>query len=58
MTCPYALHVAGFQTHDTPVLLATSDRAELASEKYVALSPLLEGIVIVKKNAAFVEGKA
>lgn len=47
---------AGFQTHDTPVLLATSDRAELASEKYVALSPLLEGIVIVKRNAKYVEG--
>jgi 26S proteasome regulatory subunit N1 len=38
------------------VLLATSDRAELASEKYIALSPLLEGIVIVKRNPKFVEG--
>ena len=46
----------GFQTHDTPALLATGDRAELASEKYVSVSPLLEGIVIVKRNPAFVEG--
>lgn len=47
---------AGFQTHDTPALLATGDRAELASEKYVSVSPLLEGIVIVKRNPAFIEG--
>jgi 26S proteasome regulatory subunit N1 len=47
---------AGFQTHDTPVLLATSDRAELATEKHIAVSPLLEGVVIVRKNPAYVEG--
>lgn len=27
--------ITGFQTHTTPVLLATGDRAELATEKYV-----------------------
>ena len=51
-----SLSRAGFQTHDTPVLLATDDRAELASERYEALSPLLEGVVIVRKNPAYVEG--
>ncbi len=39
---------AGFQTHTTPVLLSTGERAELGTEKYVALSPMLEGIVILK----------
>jgi 26S proteasome regulatory subunit N1 len=52
----WTVRCAGFQTHDTPVLLATSDRAELATEKYLAVSPLLEGVVIVKKNPAYVEG--
>ncbi|CAL5402386.1 unnamed protein product [Camellia sinensis] len=30
--------ITGFQTHSTPVLLATGDRAELATEKYYILS--------------------
>ena len=47
---------AGFQTHDTPVLLATDDRAELATEKYLPVTPLLEGIVIVRRNPEYVEG--
>lgn len=46
----------GFQTHDTPVLLATEDRAELATEKYLPVTPLLEGIVIVRRNPAYIEG--
>ena len=47
---------AGFQTHDTPVLLAAEDRAELATDKYLPVTPLLEGFVILKKNPAYVEG--
>lgn len=27
--------ITGFQTHTTPVILATGDRAELATDKYV-----------------------
>ncbi|KAJ7533199.1 hypothetical protein O6H91_13G037300 [Diphasiastrum complanatum] len=42
--------ITGFQTHTTPVLLATGDRAELATEKYIALSSVLEGFVILKEN--------
>lgn len=41
---------AGFQTHETPVLLAAEDRAELADDQYVATTPLLEGFVIVRSN--------
>ena len=42
--------ITGFQTHTTPVLLAYGERAELASEEYIAESPVLEGFVLVRKN--------
>jgi len=42
--------ITGFQTHKTPVLLATTDRAELGSDEYIAMTRALEGVVIVKKN--------
>ncbi|VFQ88011.1 unnamed protein product [Cuscuta campestris] len=42
--------ITGFQTHSTPVLLSAGDRAELATEKYIPLSPVLEGFVILKEN--------
>ncbi|KAJ2784157.1 proteasome regulatory particle base subunit [Coemansia javaensis] len=42
--------VTGSQTHDTPVLLAHSERAELATEKYIPLTSVLEGFVILRKN--------
>jgi 26S proteasome regulatory subunit N1 len=42
--------ITGFQTHTTPVILATGDRAELATEKYIPLSTVLEGFVILKLN--------
>ncbi|XP_022848513.1 26S proteasome non-ATPase regulatory subunit 2 homolog A-like [Olea europaea var. sylvestris] len=47
--------ITGFQTHSTPVLLSAGDRAELATEKYVPLSPILEGFVILKENPEFRE---
>ena len=47
--------ITGFQTHTTPVLLGAGDRAELASEKYIALTSALEGIVILKPNPDYVE---
>jgi 26S proteasome regulatory subunit N1 len=75
--------ITGFQTHSTPVLLAHSERAELATEecKYpqiqkkkkkdrhrmstnhitpyfslvISLAPVLEGIVLLKKNADYME---
>lgn len=42
--------ITGFQTHTTPVLLAFGERAELATEEYLPLTPVLEGFVILRKN--------
>jgi len=42
--------ITGFQTHTTPVLLATTERAELGTEEYLPVSSVLEGIVILKEN--------
>jgi 26S proteasome regulatory subunit N1 len=47
--------ITGFQTHSTPVLLAYTERAELATEEYISLTPVLEGIVLLKKNADWME---
>uniref|UniRef100_A0A915A2L6 26S proteasome non-ATPase regulatory subunit RPN1 C-terminal domain-containing protein n=1 Tax=Parascaris univalens TaxID=6257 RepID=A0A915A2L6_PARUN len=46
--------ITGFQTHTTPVLLSHGERAELANDEYISLTPYLEGLVIVKKNAEYV----
>ncbi len=42
--------ITGFQTHTTPVLLAAKERAELGTDEYIALSSVLEGFVILRKN--------
>ncbi|XP_042511059.1 26S proteasome non-ATPase regulatory subunit 2 homolog A-like [Macadamia integrifolia] len=47
--------ITGFQTHSTPVLLAAGDRAKLATKKYVPLSPILEGFVILRENPDYQE---
>ncbi|XP_024533370.1 26S proteasome non-ATPase regulatory subunit 2 homolog A [Selaginella moellendorffii] len=47
--------ITGFQTHTTPVLLATGERAELATEKYTPLSSVLEGFVVLRENPDYVE---
>ncbi|KAJ2844391.1 proteasome regulatory particle base subunit, partial [Coemansia brasiliensis] len=47
--------ITGFQTHETPVLLAHSERAELATEKYIPLTNVLEGFVILTKNPDYEE---
>ncbi|KAJ0970735.1 hypothetical protein J5N97_018694 [Dioscorea zingiberensis] len=47
--------ITGFQTHSTPVLLAAGDRAELATEKYIPLTPVLEGFVILRENPDYQE---
>eukprot|EP00586_Coscinodiscus_wailesii_P022046 CAMPEP_0172498022 /NCGR_PEP_ID=MMETSP1066-20121228/108304_1 /TAXON_ID=671091 /ORGANISM="Coscinodiscus wailesii, Strain CCMP2513" /LENGTH=926 /DNA_ID=CAMNT_0013271121 /DNA_START=128 /DNA_END=2908 /DNA_ORIENTATION=+ len=51
--------ITGFQTHTTPVLLGTKERAELGTEEVLSVSSVLEGIVIVKDNPDYeeVEGK-
>jgi 26S proteasome regulatory subunit N1 len=47
--------ITGFQTHTTPVLLGVGDRAELATEKYIPVTPILEGCVILRPNPDYVE---
>merc|ERR1719316_385336 len=42
--------ITGFQTHTTPVLLAAGERAELATDEYLPLSSLLEGVIILRPN--------
>eukprot|EP00918_Siedleckia_nematoides_P075240 GHVU01164636.1.p1 GENE.GHVU01164636.1~~GHVU01164636.1.p1 ORF type:complete len:1039 (+),score=266.31 GHVU01164636.1:199-3117(+) len=41
--------ITGFQTHQSPVLLTYTDRAELATEDYKPVTSVLEGIVILRK---------
>ena len=49
--------ITGFQTHQTPVLLQSKERAELGTEEVLAVSSVLEGIVIVRDNPEYqVEG--
>lgn len=45
--------ITGFQTHTTPVLLAYGERAELATEEYISLMPIMEGFVILRKNPQY-----
>ncbi|CAF2107450.1 26S proteasome non-ATPase regulatory subunit 2 homolog B [Brassica napus] len=47
--------ITGFQTYETPVLLAAGERAELATDKYIPLSPVLEGFVILRENPNYRE---
>ncbi|CAH1404966.1 unnamed protein product [Nezara viridula] len=42
--------IAGVHTHTTPVLLAVGERAELATEDYTPLTPVMEGFVILRKK--------
>jgi 26S proteasome regulatory subunit N1 len=50
--------ITGFQTHTTPVLLASGDRAELESGEYIPITSNLENVVIMKKNPAWEEEDA
>ena len=45
--------ITGFVTNTTPVLLGHGERAQLGTEEYLPLTPILEGFVIVKKNPEF-----
>ena len=45
--------ITGFQTHTTPVLLGHGERAELATEEYIPVDSVLEGVVILKLNPDF-----
>ncbi|KRT86061.1 hypothetical protein AMK59_2926 [Oryctes borbonicus] len=43
--------IAGIHTHSTPVLLGAGERAELATNQYEQLSPVLDGVCILKKKS-------
>merc|ERR1712003_470781 len=47
--------ITGFQTHTTPVLVSTKERAELGTEEVLSVSSVLEGIVIVRDNPDYDE---
>ncbi|DBB00701.1 TPA: hypothetical protein ACH3X3_002371 [Trebouxia sp. C0006] len=49
--------ISGFQTHTTPVLLSVGERAELATQKYLAVNPVLEGIVILQENPEYIDSQ-
>lgn len=46
--------ITGFQTHTLPVLIAHGERAELATEEYLPLTPILENFVLLKRNPSYV----
>lgn len=41
--------ITGWQTQNTPVLLAYGERAELEDEEYISMSNVMEGLVILRK---------
>jgi 26S proteasome regulatory subunit N1 len=47
--------ISGFQTHQTPVRLGTTERAELATEEFIPFAHVLEGFVILQKNPGWEE---
>ncbi|GAB0498513.1 hypothetical protein MMPV_009858 [Pyropia vietnamensis] len=47
--------ITGFQTHTTPILLASGERAELATDEYLASASVLEGVVVLTKNPDWVD---
>ncbi len=46
--------ITGFQTHDTPVVIGHGERAELASEEFLAETQVLENFVILRPNPEYV----
>jgi 26S proteasome regulatory subunit N1 len=50
--------ISGFVTHQTPVRIGTTERAELATEEYFAYSHVLEGLVVLHKNEGYEGGEA
>ncbi|CZT45375.1 26S proteasome regulatory subunit RPN1 [Rhynchosporium secalis] len=50
--------ITGWQTQSTPVLLAYGERAELEDEQYIPLTNTLEGLVILRKNPEWEDGKS
>jgi len=46
--------ISGFQTHQTPVRLGTTERAELTTDEYFSFARVLEGFVVLQKNPGWV----
>ncbi|CCW59536.1 unnamed protein product [Phytomonas sp. EM1] len=42
--------ITGFQTHTTPVLLASTDKVELADIKYRSILSIVEGVFVVEQK--------
>ncbi|KDN45708.1 hypothetical protein RSAG8_04792, partial [Rhizoctonia solani AG-8 WAC10335] len=47
--------ISGFQTHQSPVRLGTTERAELGTDEYIPYAAVLEGLVILEKNPGYVD---
>ena len=45
--------ISGFQTYNTPVRVATTERAELATDEFFPFASVLEGFVILQKNPGY-----
>ncbi|WVO18742.1 uncharacterized protein IAS62_000013 [Cryptococcus decagattii] len=45
--------ISGFQTHQSPVRIATTERAELGTNEFFPYQSVLEGLVILKKNEQY-----
>lgn len=43
--------ITGFQTHSTPVVIGYGEQAELATDEWAPVSPVLEGFVLVNRSA-------
>lgn len=46
--------ITGFQTHNTPVVMGHGERAELATEEFIAATSVLENFVILRPNPEYV----
>jgi len=49
--------ISGFQTHQTPVRVGTTERTELGTEQHIPFTPVLEGFVILTKNPGWEDEK-
>ncbi|BEJ12927.1 hypothetical protein CspHIS471_0301010 [Cutaneotrichosporon sp. HIS471] len=45
--------ISGFQTHQTPVRVGTTERAEMGTNEFFPYSSVLEGLVYIRKNEGY-----
>ena len=46
--------ITGFTTHESPVLLTYGERAEIGTEEFLPVTPVIENFVILRKNPDYV----